>query len=128
MIKGCVTHAIIHTQTSMTYVSQMPFGNDSNPYDIRMMAALDAYTYKRPLAIQAHPVTENSKRFCPLALRYVFRLTNAEKDGALFYELAHMLGRHGGYHRMCRFLVSLLAGAVIITITTRGSKKSVERV
>ena len=124
MIKGCVTHAIIHTQTSMTYVSQMPFANDNNPYDIRMMAALDAYTYKRPLAIQAHPVTENSKRFCPLALRYVFRLTNAEKDGALFYELAHMLGRHGGYHRMCRFLVSLLAGAVIITIMTRGSKKN----
>lgn len=124
VIKGCAAHAIIHTQTSMTYVSQMPFRNDI-AYDSRMLdtdlSALDAYTYKRPLAIQNHPITENfatskSKIWCPFTLRCVFRLTNAEKDGTHLYELTHMLGRHGGLYRVCRLIVGLIVAAIIITI------------
>ena len=81
--------------------------------DILMTTRLRTFASKRPLAVQAHPMTDNAKDWLTgldyILHRHVFR---SHLDGRFFYATTHAVGAMGGT-RMVAVWLSLLVSLVI---------------
>lgn len=89
---GGAAHALIYTKKAMSHILQMQILNSGDLYDCRLVKELRVDTYKYPLAIQNHPLTDNMKEWSSFTSRCIFIITGAHKDGTLVYYMMHKLG------------------------------------
>ena len=95
---GGATHAVAWTERGMCrFLDRISTYSGKDFVDVLMTKKLQVLSPKKPLAVQKHPITQNSKHWCTawnfLFHRYVFQ---SHKDGLVFYKTMHVVGNVGG--------------------------------
>ena len=116
VLSGGAAHALIYTKKAMLHMLQMQILNSGDLYDCRLVKELRVDTYKYPLAIQNHSLTENMKEWSSFTSRCIFIVTGAHRDGTLVYNIMHELGAYGGAYKMLLNFRKLLIIIIILLL------------
>jgi hypothetical protein len=129
MFCGSFAHAVIYSAAARKKMIQLHHPPIDMPnHDTWLFLKLRTYTSRVPLAVQAHPPTENSKEWgrskIPIPyslLSPFFRCVNAHEDGTVLYKCLHICGRLGGLIN-----VIVLVTVAAFVLVRRQSRRRVE--
>jgi len=88
--------------------------------DVSLSSLTRSYMYKVPLAVQPHPVTDNSRLWINPIFKLFIKLTNAERDGRRLYDMCHASRFTGG----C-IPTTFIVGILVVYIGTRLHKTEI---
>ena len=107
------THAVIYSATARARLRGKALPSWLT-HDLLASGLCRSWTWKYPLAVQRHPITNNSREWGRLyRCHWYFRLWRADRDGVNFYRVHHSLGAIGG---IVGVAVPVLAVVVLVLI------------
>lgn len=122
---GGSLHGVVWTERGMRrFLDSISTTKQRGPVDILITTMLRVYAPVRPMAVQKHPDTDNSRMwmygFHYVLHRHIFQ---SHKDGRTFYRHAHLVGCLGGTYMLLTVTTTATIVAVLVVLSRRKHTK-----